>query len=408
LAWFTPLLRPFEKRARKAIDAKKRWLISPLLMNLLPAKPLLLSVVLAGLLIMPVHAQTIPKDYRDWSVSCSNINTCTTVSISGLNEMGVSGRPRGIPANTEMGWLWLEIEAGATARPKVIYSSDTFADRAQPGTRSLRILGKDGSLMAGGQFILTAMEDRTGQVRAADLDRFIASAKAGTAVVYSSGARSTVHSFASLSGFVAALRAIEVVQGRTKTVGAWVDVGKLGREHIPPPPATPRIDAIAFTTLTNRTAIPKPVRDRRKAECDDSERYDPGGQGIAGFNLGKGRILWSVPCGAGAYNTWSKFYLQQGATSVVPYSFPGPERDAKDEDAHSLVNASIDPETGQISAFAKGRGIGDCGTAATYTWDGTRFVLTNLIEMTACGGLNLDYWPQRTKTEVVLPSKARR
>jgi hypothetical protein len=377
-------------------------------MNLLAAKPLLLSFVLAGLFIMPVHAQSVPKDYRDWSVSCSNINTCTTVSISGLNEMGVSGRPRGIPANTEMGWLWLEIEAGATAKPKVIYSGDTFADGALPGDGSLRILGKDGRLIAGGQFILTATDGRIGQVRAADVDRFIARAKAGTAVVYSSGPRSTVHSFASLSGFVAALRAIEVVQGRTGTAGAWVDVGKLGRERIPPPPATPRIDAIAFTKLIGRTAIPKPVLERRKAECDDSERFDPGGQGIEAFNLGKGRMLWSVPCGAGAYNVWSKFYLQQDAKNLVPYPFPGPERDGKDEDAHSLVNASIDPETGQISAFAKGRGIGDCGTAATYTWDGTRFVLTTLIEMTACGGLVPEYWPQRTKTEVALPSKAKR
>lgn len=90
-------------------------------MNTRTAKPLLLSFVLAGLFVMPVQAQSVPKDYRDWSVSCSNIKTCTTVSISGLNEMGVSARPRGVPADTEMGWLWLEIEAGPAAKPKIIY-----------------------------------------------------------------------------------------------------------------------------------------------------------------------------------------------------------------------------------------------------------------------------------------------
>jgi hypothetical protein len=154
--------------------------------------------------------------------------------------------------------------------------------------------------------------------------------------------------------------------------------------------------------------VPKSVLEIRKAECDDSERYDPGGQGIEGFSLGKGRILWSVPCGAGAYNAWSKFYLQQGNATVVPYPFPGPERDALGEDAHSLVNASIEPEMGQISTFSKGRGIADCGTAETYTWDGMRFVLTKLLEMNACGGLIPDFWPQRIKTEVVLPAKAKR
>ena len=87
-------------------------------MNTRTAKPLLLSFVLAGLFVMPVQAQSMPKDYRDWSVSCSNIKTCTAVSISGLNEMGVSTRPRGVRAETEMGWLWLELEAGPAAKPK--------------------------------------------------------------------------------------------------------------------------------------------------------------------------------------------------------------------------------------------------------------------------------------------------
>jgi hypothetical protein len=62
-------------------------------------------------------------DYRDWSVSCSNIKTCTTVSISGLNEMSVSTPLRGVPADVEMGWLLLEIAAGPTAKPKIIYSA---------------------------------------------------------------------------------------------------------------------------------------------------------------------------------------------------------------------------------------------------------------------------------------------
>ena len=85
-------------------------------MTSFPAKLLLLSFVLAGLFVMPVQAQSVPKDYRDWSVSCSNIKTCTAVSISGLNEMGISARPRGVRAETEMGWLWLELEAGPAAQ----------------------------------------------------------------------------------------------------------------------------------------------------------------------------------------------------------------------------------------------------------------------------------------------------
>jgi hypothetical protein len=307
-----------------------------------------------------------------------------------------------------MGWLWLEIEAGATAKPKIIYSAMYHSTQPTPKDANLRIIGRDGRTLKNGAFILTPDDSGASRLPSADVDRFITLANTGRAVLYSSGGSRKVISFASLSGIIAALRAIDVAQGRTGTAVAWVDKGKLGRERVPPAPAVPSIHAVAFTKLSARTTIPKSVRDSRKAECDDSERYDPGGQGIEGFSLGKGRILWSVPCGAGAYNAWSKFYLQQGNATVVPYPFPGPERDALGEDAHSLVNASIEPEMGQISAFSKGRGIADCGTAETYTWDGTRFVLTKLLEMNACGGLIPDYWPQRIKTEVVLPAKAKR
>ncbi len=357
---------------------------------------------------MPVQAQSVPKDYRDWSVSCSNIKTCTAVSISGLNEMGVSARPRGVRAETEMGWLWLELEAGPAAKPKIIYSAMYTSAQPTPKDGNLRIVGRDGRPLANGNFILTPDESGASLLPSADVDRFIALAKNGHAVVYSIGANRQAQSFASLSGFVAALRAIEVTQGRTGTAAAWIDKGKSARERVPPALAVPIVNAVAFSKLSTRTNVPKSVLERRKAECDDSERYDPGGQGIEGFNLGKGRTLWSVPCGAGAYNAWSKFYLQQGNTSVMPHPFLGPERPASDEDAHSLVNVSIEPETGQISAFSKGRGIADCGTAETHTWDGTRFVMTTLIEMNACSGLMPDFWPQRIKTEVVPPAKAKR
>jgi hypothetical protein len=377
-------------------------------MNTRIAKPLLLSFVLAGLFVMPVQAQSVPKDYRDWSVSCSNIKTCTAVSISGLNEMGVSARPRGVRAETEMGWLWLELEAGPAAKPRIIYSAMFTSAQPTPKDGSLRIVGRDGRPLANGNFILTPDESGASLLPSADVDRFIALAKNGHAVVYSIGTSRQAQSFASLSGFVAALRAIEVTQGRTGTAAAWIDKGKSPRERVPPAPAAPIVNAVAFTKLSARTTVPKSVLERRKAECDDSERYDPGGQGIEGFNLGKGRTLWSVPCGAGAYNAWSKFYLQQGNTSVMPHPFLGPERPASDEDAHSLVNVSIEPETGQISAFSKGRGLADCGTAETHTWDGTRFVLTTLIEMNACSGLIPDFWPQRIKTEVIPPAKAKR
>ncbi|MFN8731907.1 MAG: DUF1176 domain-containing protein, partial [Hyphomonadaceae bacterium] len=222
----------------------------------------------------------MPKDYRDWSVSCSNIKTCTAVSISGLNEMSVSSPLRGVPANIEMGWLLLEIAAGPTAKLKISYSAMYNSPKPTPKVGSLSIIGRDGRSIRDGAFVLTAGDSGVGQLRSADVDRFIPLAQTGRAVLYSSGNSRKVTSFASLSGLIAALRAIEATQGRTGTAGAWVDVGKIARERIPPAPATPRVNAVAFTKLPARTNVPKAVLEGREAECNDSERYDPGGRGI--------------------------------------------------------------------------------------------------------------------------------
>ncbi len=36
-----------------------------------------------------------------------------------------------------------------------------------------------------------------------------------------------------------------------------------------------------------------------------------------------------------------------------------------------LINSDFDPKTGQIGFFAKGRGIGDCGSSGGYAWTGS-------------------------------------
>jgi hypothetical protein len=63
------------------------------------------------------------------------------------------------------------------------------------------------------------------------------------------------------------------------------------------------------------------------------------------------------------------------------------------------VPAGIDPEAGgvvqlvnsgfgegRLTSYSKGRGIGDCGIAQDFVWDGTRFRLIEQSEMTECRG----------------------
>jgi hypothetical protein len=56
-----------------------------------------------------------------------------------------------------------------------------------------------------------------------------------------------------------------------------------------------------------------------------------------------------------------------------------------------MTDPSLNPEGLGINATA--RGLGDCGTAAGWGWDGTNFVLLRYSEMDACGGVDVSDWP---------------
>ena len=61
-------------------------------------------------------------------------------------------------------------------------------------------------------------------------------------------------------------------------------------------------------------------------------------------------------------------------------------------DNNVLINSDYTPENGQLSYFAKGRGIGDCGGIGNYAWTGTGFALTTLSAMGECRQLPSDDW----------------
>lgn len=51
------------------------------------------------------------------------------------------------------------------------------------------------------------------------------------------------------------------------------------------------------------------------------------------------------------------------------------------------------PETGELSSFLMGRGMGDCGEMASWHFDGQAFQLTDYRRMPTCSGLGYEDWP---------------
>lgn len=58
-----------------------------------------------------------------------------------------------------------------------------------------------------------------------------------------------------------------------------------------------------------------------------------------------------------------------------------------------LIWAEIDAENLMLSTFSKSRWLGDCGTSATYMWDGEQFELTTFREKEECDGNIEEEWP---------------
>ena len=58
-----------------------------------------------------------------------------------------------------------------------------------------------------------------------------------------------------------------------------------------------------------------------------------------------------------------------------------------------LINAEAG-EDGILGVFAKGRGIGDCGQAERWAWDGRQFRLVERFELNDCRGLPPSLWPR--------------
>jgi hypothetical protein len=96
-----------------------------------------------------------------------------------------------------------------------------------------------------------------------------------------------------------------------------------------------------------------------------------------------------LACGAGAYNvSYVPLVVpaKGGVAAARPPAFDAAEPWWEGEGKPMLINAGFDPALGQLSSFAKARGIGDCGTGRDYVWDGARFRLIGQEEMNECRG----------------------
>jgi hypothetical protein len=188
----------------------------------------------------------------------------------------------------------------------------------------------------------------------------------------------------SLKGAAAALRYIDAQQGRAGSTDAIVAKGP-APSHAPTP-AVPIIAAIAPSGGAAKLTPAQIATMRKRGSCDLE------GQSPTTHALGGGKSLVILPCSTGAYNLIGALFIVDGA-KITPAQLDAPsgfEETGADSGTpvKSVINGTF--ENGILTSYAKGRGIGDCGSRQSFVWDATRFRLSHQADMGECRG-NIDY-----------------
>ena len=314
------------------------------------------------------------QKFRDWLAVCDNIGTCQAFG----------------PASEGTGWVRISMAAGPDAMPSVAvgFWPQNNDDMADPVTVTV-----DGAIF---QARAETGEDAApAAIVAPDRAAALVDAMAqGAAMSLSAGGETVT---LSLTGAAASLLWIDERQGRLDTATALIRKGSRPASAVPAAPKPPRIEPAPAVSQTGYgdqegQTLPASIEALPAAvQCRADTAFNPDLQAvISSARLDADTILWSVPCGAGAYNFANAYFTTTPAgTNPRRITFPR----AAGEPADLLVNAGYDPTTRVIDAFNKGRGLGDCGLADSWTWTTAGFVLRSSSEMSECWGVPSEYWP---------------
>lgn len=331
-----------------------------------------------------VQAQGDSKSFRDWTAGCDNLKSCTALSLP--------------PEAAETtGFLKLERPGGPAGAVSLSLKLAGEKLRAPLAVR----LSLDGApFPAAGKTLTATVEDpETARLAFSEADAvaLIAAARKATKLsAVMAGKSYTI----SLAGAVAAWLWIDEQQGRLGTVTALIRKGDAAASTVPQPPALPVIAAKATAPALDEKAakaLGAALRKHLKTSDPDTCEDNDGAASTPdqAWPLDARQKLVGLYCGSGAYNVSTGYWLVAGeaVASARKVAFP------RNGD-NMLINSDYDPKTGQIGYFAKGRGIGDCGSAGNYAWTGSGFVLTAFSTMGECRGIGPDDWLVLQRSEV--------
>jgi hypothetical protein len=299
---------------------------------------------------------SISFDHKDWELACDNTRTCRAAGY----------HPEGDEPNATI----LLTRAAGPDQPVTVQLQLADDDRhPAPDQLAMTIDGRSvGIVRIDAKSHIGKLSDE--QVKAL----LPALLKDGRIAWSVKGTTWTI----STAGANAVLLKMDEFQGRLDTPGALVRKGIKPESNVLPPLSAPEITAAAVSqdkqpvklapaqTRDLWASLRKTVKDG-SCELVDMKSDDAGKLEVR--RLTKDKLLVSHTCWMAAYNSGDGYWI---VDAQPPYS------------AVLVTTSATDYADGVISSAQKGRGIGDCFSSATWTWDGNSFAQTSATSTGMC------------------------
>lgn len=348
---------------------------------------------------------SVARDFKNWSVVCDNANRC--VAEGGNDDID--------DTRTSM-IVRLTRDAGPDARP----SLEIFAS-APLDLRTARADGQPFDAVPAEWHAVAGAGDEGDDVypfriRTSDpttVDTWLTLSHNAQRVSFGDPAAAQTPRV-SLSGLNAALLLIDDTQGRIGTVTALLRKGTRPASSVPAAPALPPAPVPAPRVADLTPAEQRPLVDavfdrfegnvkRCAADAGDEMSAHDRRKMASAIAISATDAIVSIPCQtSSAYNHTDLWYRVHRAAPYAPMPLNFGEHASAGLDpasfANQLTEASYDPARAMLSSLDRVRGAGDCGSSASWVFDGRRFVLNDVAMHGACNGLFQDQWPRLYRT----------
>jgi hypothetical protein len=324
------------------------------------------SGALATLLSLGAQAaDSLPGLYfshHDWQIVCDNTRTCRTAGYSNDSaEPRVSvlltraaGPGQGVEGQLMLGRYGDEDEAFYATLPKKI-------------PLNLRINGRSIGR------VTVPQSSSVADLPPRQIAALLSALGRKASIEWSFGEHTWLLSD---EGAAAVLLKMDEFQGCIGTKGAIIRKGPQEEDAVLPPLPAPVVVAAPLAkalpgdaALARNKTLRKVLRSDIEDSCPDQQADSPSAGEISITRLSNSKLLASALCWTAAYNGGSGYWV---IDDKPPFH------------AALVTTSGSDFSGSEISSSQKGRGLGDCWSTESWTWDGNQFVQTEASTTGMC------------------------